>query len=136
MAMWRLYASGKEAKSVAVKTTVGQLKKAIGHYVEIGRIEYIDYSVQWPNVNAALWRKRVSFEYEHEVRIRIISEKGLSYIPAEFMMLPVNLDELIEAIYVSPMAESWFKGLVVDLMEKYGVKKKVHHSRLDSKGLI
>jgi len=136
MAMWRLYASGKEAKGVAVKTTVGQLKKAIGHHVEIGRIEYIDYSVQWSNVNVALWRKRVSFEYEHEVRIRIISEKGLSYIPAEFMMLPVNLDELIEAIYVSPMAESWFKGLVVDLMEKYGVKKKVHHSRLDSKGLI
>lgn len=52
------------------------------------------------------------------------------------MMLPVNLGELIEAIYVSPMAESWFKGLVVDLMEKYGVKKNVHHSRLDSKGLI
>lgn len=27
MAMWRLYASGKEAKGVAVKTTVGQLKR-------------------------------------------------------------------------------------------------------------
>ncbi len=136
MAMWKLYASGKEAKGVAVKTTVGQLKKAIGHYVEIGRIEYIDYSIQWPSVNAALWRKRVSFEYEHEVRIRITPEKGLSYTPAEFMMLPVNLDELIEAIYVSPMAESWFKDLVIDLIGKYGINKDVYHSRLDSKGLI
>ena len=136
MAMWRLYASGKEAKGVAVKTTVGQLKKAIGHYVEIGRIEYIDYSIQWPNVNAALWRKRVSFEYEHEVRIRITSEKGLSYTPAVFMTLPVDLNDLIETVYVSPMAEPWFKGVIVDLMEKYGVKKDVHHSRLDNKGLI
>lgn len=136
MAMWRLYASGKEAKGVAVKTTVGQLKKAIGHYVEIGRIEYIDYSIQWPNVNAALWRKRVSFEYEHEVRIRITPEKGLSYAPAVFMTLPVDLNDLIETVYVSPMAEPWFKGVIVDLMEKYGVKKDVHHSRLDNKGLI
>ena len=41
MAMWRLYASGKESKGVSIKTTVGQLKKAIGSWVEIGRIEYI-----------------------------------------------------------------------------------------------
>lgn len=136
MAMWRLYASGKEAKGVAVKTTVGQLKNAIGHYVEIGRIEYIDYSIQWPNVNAALWCKSVSFEYEHEVRVRITPEKGLSYTPAVFMTLPVDLNELIETIYVSPMAESWFKDVIVDLVEKYGVKKDVYHSRLDSKGLI
>ena len=127
---------GKEAKGVAVKTKVGQLKKAIGHYVEIGRIEYIDYSIQWPNVNAVLWRKRVSFEYEHEVRIRLTPEKGLSYTPAVFMTLPVDLNELIETVYVSPMAEPWFKGVIVDLMEKYGVKKDVHHSGLDSKGLI
>lgn len=44
MAMWRLYASGTESKGVGIKTTVGQLKKAIGCFVEIGRIDYIDYS--------------------------------------------------------------------------------------------
>jgi len=26
--------------------------------------------------------------------------------------------------------------VIVDLMEKYGLKKDVHHSRLDNKGLI
>lgn len=135
MAMWRLYASGKESKGVSIKTTVGQLKKAIGSWVEIGRIEYIDYSTQWLNVNEALWRKRLSFEYEHEVRIRIISKTGLSKTPEEYMTLPVDLNELIEAVYVSPMAEPWFKDVVVDLLEKYGVKKAVYHSALDSRGL-
>lgn len=135
MAMWRLYASGKEAKGVAIKTKVGQLKKAIGRIVEIGRIDYIDYLREWPNVNEALWRKRVSFEYEHEVRIRITPKAGLSNNPEEFMMLPVDLNELIAAVYVSPMAEPWFKTVVEDILEKYNVEKTVHHSRLDSKAL-
>lgn len=136
IAMWRLYASGKEAKGVAIKSTVGMLKKAIGHTVEIGRIEYIDYSKEWPNANEALWRKRLSFEYEHEIRVRIITEGGLSPIPPEFMSLPVNLDELIESVYVSPLAESWFKDVVEDVLRKYGLDKKVYHSTLDDKALF
>lgn len=135
IAMWRLYASGKDAKGVAIKTTVGSLKKAIGHPVEIGRIEYIDYSQVWPNPNEALWRKRLSFEYEHEVRIRVIPEGGLSLTPPEFMQLPVNLDMLIESVYVSPMAEPWFKDIVEDLLKKYGFNKEVHYSSLDDPAL-
>ena len=112
------------------------LKKAIGRPVEIGRIEYIDYSKEWPNANEALWRKRQSFEYEHEVRVRMITEGGLSPTPPEFMSLPVDLDELIEFVYVSPMAESWFKDVVEDVLRKYGLEKKVFHSALDDKALF
>lgn len=137
IAMWRLYASGKESKGVAIKSAVGRLKKAIGHPVEIGRIEYIDYSKEWPNANEALWRKRLSFEYEHEVRVRIITEGSLSPTPPEFMSLPVDLEELIESVYVSPMAESWFKDVVEDVLRKYGLEeKRVFHSTLDDKALF
>lgn len=136
IAMWRLYASGQNSKGVAIKTTVGRLKKSIGHEIEIGRIEYIDYSKEWPNANEALWRKRISFEYEHEVRIRIITEGGLSPTPPEFRLLPVNLNELIESVYVSPMAETWFRDVVVDVLKKYGLNKDVHHSALDDKALF
>ena len=127
IAMWKLYASGKEAKGVAIKT-------AIGRIVEIGRISYIDYSKEWPNANEALWRKRLSFEYEHEVRVRVITDGGLSPTPPEFMLLPVDLDLLIESVFVSPMAETWFKDLVVDVSQKYGLNKEVH-STLDDKAL-
>lgn len=135
IAMWKLYASGKDAKGVAVKTSVGRLKKAIGRNVEVGRIAYIDYSKEWPNANEALWRKRLSFEYEHEVRVRIITEGGLSLTPPEFMLLPVNLDELIESVFVSPMAGAWFKEVVADVLKRYGLNKDVFHSALDDKAL-
>lgn len=54
MAMWRLYASSNEPKGVAIKSTVGRLRKAIGYEAEIGRIDYIDYSKTWLNANEAL----------------------------------------------------------------------------------
>lgn len=135
VAMWKLYASGRDAKGVAIKTTVGRLKKAIGRIVEIGRISYVDYSKEWPNANEALWRKRLSFEYEHEVRVRVITDGGLSPTPPEFMLLLVDLDVLIESVFVSPMAEPWFKEVVVDVLQKYGLKKEVFYSALDDKAL-
>ena len=135
IAMWRLYASGKDSKGVAIKTTVGRLKKAVGRYVEVGRIKYIDYSKEWPNANEALWRKRLSFEYEHEVRVRVITIGGLSQTPPDFMLLPVDLDVLIESVFVSPMAGTWFKEVVEDVLKKYGLVKVVFHSALDDRAL-
>lgn len=135
IAMWKLYTTGKDAKGVAIKTTVGRLKNAIGRNVEIGRISYIDYSKEWPNANEALWRKRLSFEYEHEVRARVITDGGLSPTPPEFMLIPVDLDILIESVFVSPMAGTWFKDVVEDILKKYGQGKEVFHSALDNKAL-
>ena len=136
MAMWRLYAASNEPKGVAIKSNVGSLRKSIGHDVEIGRIQYIDYSKTWLNPNEALWRKRLSFEYEHEVRIRITPKGGLSKTPPENMMLPVDLNTLIKAVYVSPMADNWFKDVVSDVMMKYDIEKDVFHSQLDSSALF
>lgn len=51
------------------------------------------------------------------------------------MTLSVELEELIDSVFVSPMAEPWFKGVVEDVMKKYGVNKEVLHSGLDSKAL-
>ncbi len=135
MAMWRLYAAFNEPKGVAIRSTVGRLRQAIGQAVEIGRIGYIDYSKTWLNPNEALWRKRRSFEYEHEVRIRIIPKEGLSDNPPKFMTLAVNLDQLIDSVYVSPMSEPWFKDVVEDVMNKYNVNKAVLQSGLDSEAL-
>ena len=69
------------------------------------------------------------------MRIRVIPEGGLSPAPPEFMLLPINLDELIESVFVSPMAEAWFKDIVVDVLKKYGLNKEVFHSALNDKAL-
>lgn len=135
MAMWQLYSGGFVPKGVAIKSTVGRLRKSIGKEVEIGRIKYVNYDETWSNVNEALWRKRLSFEYEREVRIRIITDGGLSQTPPECRLLPVDLNILIDSVYISPMAEEWFKDVVEDIMKKYEISKDVHHSRLDDKAL-
>ena len=68
--------------------------------------------------------------------MRIITGGGLSPNPPEFLTLPVDLDELIESVYVSPMAEPWFRDVVEDVLRKYGLEKKVYHSALDDKALF
>lgn len=59
--MWKHYASGKDSEGVAIKSAVRQLSISIGRNAEIGGISYIDYSKEWPYVNEAQWRKRLSF---------------------------------------------------------------------------
>ena len=53
-----------------------------------------------------------------------------------FMTLPVDLDELIDSVYVSPMADPWFRDVVEDVLRKYGLEKQVYHSTLDDKALF
>ena len=47
----------------------------------------------------------------------------------------MKLDDLIESVYVSPMAASWFKDIVADILNKYGLNKDVSHSSLDDRAL-
>ncbi len=47
------------------------------------------------------------------------------------MSLPVDLDVLIENVYVSPMAQFWFEDIVNDILARYGVNKKVITSQLN-----
>ena len=112
------------------------MKDAIDRDVEIGRIIYRDYALNPPEINDAIWTKRLSFEYEHEVRIRILPPNGLQENPPEFMMLPVDLEKLIESVYVSPMSKTWFLDVVRDVLRRYGINKLVFHSTLDDEALI
>lgn len=136
IAMWKLYAPASHSQGIAIKTNYARLKDSIGRKVEIGRITYSDYAVNPPGINDAIWTKRLSFEYEHEVRIRIFSPKGLQKNPPEFLMLPVELEKLIDAVYVSPMAKTWFLEVVRDVLSRYGINKIVFHSSLDDEALI
>jgi hypothetical protein len=80
IAMWRLYTTGDEG--VAIQTSVGHLKAALSEApwsVVIGRVQYIDHGSgdevvsRALNVLEPLFRKRLSFEHEREVRA-VISE--------------------------------------------------------------
>lgn len=126
-AMWRLYSSFL-ANAVAVRTSYQSLYEALGRdpSISIGRVQYIDLKKSYAGVNDAFWRKRKSFEHEREVRALIMDFEcqGLGKV------VPCDLGILIEEVFVSPKAPSWFISLVNDVNEKYGIRVQVSTSEL------
>lgn len=129
-AMWKLY-SKDYANAIAIQTTTKSIYEAIDKdpYISIGKVKYIDYKKTFASINGAFWYKRKSFEYENEVRLITTkinsSNKGI--------YIPVNIDKLIEKIYVSPYASEWFYDVVNSVVKKYGVKAAVTRSTMKEK---
>ena len=129
-AMWNLYVKDL-TQGIAIQTTYDRLYRAIGREIMpvIGEVNYIDYSKGTVYMQDVHWYKRKSFEHEREVRIIQVQFKEE---PERYgISLPVDLDVLIENVYVSPMAQSWFEDIVNDMLVRYGINKKVIPSQLN-----
>lgn len=141
-AMWKLYLKSDEG--VAIQSTFKRLTESFNDYLEdevyVGKVRYIDYETEWlpeGNVLHPFLHKRKSFEHEHELRAIIqklpIGDKGIDLTRESFdlgMYIPVNLDILIEKIFVSPTAPKWFTDLITSIVDKYNLKKEVIQSSL------
>jgi hypothetical protein len=127
-AMWRLY-SQQSQYAIAVRTTVGRLRKCAGEHTTIGRMRYIDYSKQFPDIGYPHFFKRKSFEHEREVRSVIIEMES----DCVGKNVPVDLQSLIQEIKISPLSPPWFMTVVQDIKEKYGLNVSVTHSSLTKK---
>jgi hypothetical protein len=155
-AMWKLYAQSSQA--IAVQSTFNRLFNCLRPHVipphgepRLGKVVYIDYNREVVPQNIHLsefFHKRKSFEHEAELR-GVIQE--LPLIPVEWnkdgsvnaseydiekpivtgKKLPVNLNELIENVYVAPTSPTWFLDLVNSVLKKYGLDIKVFRSSLD-----
>ena len=83
MAMWDLYA--QTPGSVAVKSTVGQLKRALAgadSKFHIARVEYLDWNTApWPN-NILVMSVRKVWSFIHEKEVRLITWLPASSMPA------------------------------------------------------
>lgn len=116
-AMWRLYSTSIDY-AIAIRTTYKRLYESLGRSprINIGRVEYIDIQNDIVNVNDAFWRKRKAFEHEREVRAILLrhdqSQDGL--------LVPCDIETLIECVVLSPQAPAWFVALVKDVCAKYG----------------
>lgn len=127
-AMWKIYSSSVE-QAVAIKTTYKKLYNSLGRNssIQIGRVNYIDFAKQSVGINDSFWYKRKSFEHEKEVRAIIVDhtigeEAG--------KLIPVKVDMLIDEVYISPAAQSWFTNLVIDIMFKFELKKRPRPSKM------
>lgn len=130
-AMWYLY-SKDIANAIAIQTTYERLYLSLDKNPEIhiGRVNYMDFSKGFTSKNSEYWFKRSAFAHEREVRAILINNDKQYTLG---LNIPVNLDILIEKIFISPKAPEWFVSLISDINSKYGIEKKIVHSDISKK---
>jgi hypothetical protein len=139
-AMWQIFTQNSEG--LAIQSTVNRLKKALDsetqHKQYIGEVNYIDYKKEYIPFDDMFFPflfKRKSFQYEREVRI--ISDVSESNIKLnDGLKINVDINQLIEKIYIHPKSENWYKNLVIQLVEQLGFDFTIEKSDLESDILI
>lgn len=139
-AMWQIFTQNSEG--LAIQSTIGRLKEALHpeNQVEqyIGEVNYIDYKKEYIPFDDDFFPflfKRKSFQYEREVRIvSNLSKHNLSI--NEGVKIGVDIDKLIERIYIHPKSENWYKNLVIELVKRLGFDFRIEKSDLESDILI
>lgn len=141
-ALWNQY--GGEQNAVAIKSTSERLHEVLGaerHRIGFGKMKYgLSGEVKKP-----VFHKRNDFKYENEYRAVIFkyphfmsvvaswedikqeykkyngihSEPSIVDLMPEGEGIEVDLDELIEAIYVDPTAKNRFVKAVRDVVSKF-----------------
>lgn len=134
-AMWKIYASF--GYGIAIKTSISNLIVSLKEYrdfnVFIGQIEYKDYENDFigvDNLFNPIFCKRRSFEHEKEVRAiiwtpdsgknDILSSGVNSFEDVYGIKVPIILNQLVEAIYISPNSPFWIKEMIKSILNKYG----------------
>ena len=137
-AMWSLYAKSDE--SICVQTTFGKLTSLLPPSFVGGMVRYIDYETEdLPSLNLfqALMHKRCSYAHEHEFRVigwiratgdgsdvarALAGDSGLAW--------PIDPNEYLERVHVSPTAPAWFRGVVERAMQDHQLNADVQQSSL------
>ena len=139
-AMWQIFTQNSEG--LAIQSTIGRLQRSLLPETDfdqyIGEVNYIDYKKELIPFDDSFFPflfKRKSFQYEGEVRV--ITDIGVSDIQInEGLKISVNINELIEKIYIHPKSENWYKNLVIQLVKQLGFKFTIEKSDLESDILI
>ena len=139
-AMWQIFTQNSEG--LAIQSTIGRLQEALKpekNYTQfIGEVNYIDYKKEYIPFDDMFFPflfKRKSFQYERE--IRIISDLSDSKLSInDGVKIDVDIDQLIEKIYIHPKSENWYKKLVIELVSKLGYQIEIEKSDLESDILI
>ena len=146
-AMWKLY--GRDT-GIAIRSTKARLMQGFdveGSNVSIAPVTYFDYNVGdlsgipipesgLPEqfrlmVTPELCFERKSFEHERELRVLTWETDPETNRAGKYV--PVDLDALIEKVYVSPLSPDWVAEVVSREMSHYGVVQEVVHSKLYDK---
>ncbi len=156
-AMWSVYAGREEG--IAIQSNYNRMITSLASALQTfyaGAVQYINYQeVRMDDENgfAPALCKRKSYDFEHELRMlhwdqsithTLSNEQPVGFrAPEEIEKMPVSsgviipcdINILIEKVYVSPMASGWFLQLVESLVSRYNLDKKVRRSGLSDEPL-
>ena len=138
-AMWHLYTRDSK-QGIAIQTTFERLYQALPPTPQpnFGMVKYVNYN-EYNNGNSkntfhpfeAPWYKRESFAHEKEFRIIVKDERKVGFRDWN-KTIKVNLNILIENVYISPEADKWFTKLVKDITRnRYKLRLNVTQSELN-----
>jgi hypothetical protein len=135
-AMWKIYS---DTYGLCVQSTFDKLRNSFldseqSYYgkprrIYIGKVNYIDrHSAVIPGDNG-FWpyiHKNVEYRYEQELRCIWWNTKnwGTESHP-ECLKITVDLNQLIERIYISPAAPMWFRESIKELCKNYKIKPEL-----------
>ncbi|RQG92839.1 hypothetical protein EA462_01025 [Natrarchaeobius halalkaliphilus] len=150
VALWEKFVEGN--KGVAIKTRASNLRAAITDkrrgtdYISFrfGKVEYTDYEETMPRgISAPVYHKRNSFDYEKEYRVVIsnylqsategaptITSDGVEWPYDPGLEISIDVNELVESVYISPTADSYFPDVVGDIVDNSKIDVEVIQSDL------
>jgi hypothetical protein len=141
-AMWKLYLKSNEG--IAIQSTFNRLKTCLideDNEVYIGKIDYVDYNFGFiPSLDIHhFFYKRTCFEHEKELRVIIQTFRqnkndSINYKKPPFKegtYIKVDLDILVDKVYVAPTSPHWVYKLIKSTVTKYGLDKQVLQSSLE-----
>ncbi len=132
----------QKSEGLAIQSTIGRLQEALApektYEQYIGAVNYIDYKKEYIPFDDMFFPflfKRKSFQYERE--IRIISDVTSHNLTIDNgLKIDVDINQLIEKIYIHPKSENWYKNLVIELVKRLGFDFEIEKSDLESDILI
>jgi hypothetical protein len=99
--------------------------------VRMSKVEYIDYekdTMPDGNIIFPVIHKQHAYSYEQEVRL--IYE--ISGAPVHGIYIPIDIETLVDEVVVGPFTPRWQFELIIDISSKYGLKKPIRQSRLNT----
>lgn len=128
--MWAIYASRK--LGIVIQSTYKRLHDALdtNHKICLGFVKY-----QTPpkknllNQYEHFLHKREPYRFENELRVLITNNNKERYHP--HLDISVNLDELLENVYIKPGTKESYRKSISELMRKYCINRLVLPSSLE-----
>lgn len=126
LALWKIYLDGTKY-GVAIQTTYKRLRNSIATSsvdVLFGKVQYVDEleSIQQQTISL---RKTEPYIFENEVRAVIFNQHTKEGPREGFpkykygLAIDVNIELLIEKIYLSPLCPRWYENSISDILQKY-----------------